>query len=544
MSLKCDVLIVGGGTGGSAAALACSSLGYSVILTEECLWLGGQLTSQGVPPDEHAYIEQFGSTRRYRQYRSAVREYYRQHYPLRGEHRLDPYFNPGGGNVSRLCHEPRVGVAVLEQMMAPARAAGRIRTLMRTRPVAVDAERDRLRAVTVEDLTTGARLTIEARFFIDATELGDVLPLAGGEYVSGAESQRDTGEPHALPGAADPEDVQAFTWCFAMSHQEGADHVIDKPSGYERWRDYVPELRPKWTGRLFSFTNSHPISLAPDTHTLFPTPGVDPFGLWQYRRIVNASAFIEGTVPHDVTLVNWPQNDYWLGNVIDKPDEERARYFAEARSLSLSLFYWLQTEAPHPDGRGRGYPGLFLRPDVMGTDDGLAMYPYIRESRRIRALFTVSELHVGAEAAATPNAALFPDSVGVGCVRIDLHPSTAGRNFVDIPARAYHIPLGALIPVRLQNLLPACKNIGTTHISNGAFRLHPTEWNIGEAAGLLAGFCLEKNAAPQKVYLSETMTAEFQGLLERQGIDLRWPTIEGAMKAHRWDPIDRTAVNA
>ncbi|SIB81556.1 FAD dependent oxidoreductase [Mycobacteroides abscessus subsp. abscessus] len=68
-------------------------------------------------------------------------------------------------------------------------------------------------------------------------------------------------------------------------------------------------------------------------------------------------------------------------------EEERKKHLEGARQLSLSLLYWMQTEAPRPDG-GQGYKGLRLRPDVTGTDDGLAMYPYIRESRRIKAEFT------------------------------------------------------------------------------------------------------------------------------------------------------------
>ena len=67
-----------------------------------------------------------------------------------------------------------------------------------------------------------------------------------------------------------------------------------------------------------------------------------------------------------------------------------ARNLEAARQLSLSLLYWLQTEAPRPDG-GVGYPGLRLRGDVVGgTPDGLAPAPYVRESRRLRAEFTVA----------------------------------------------------------------------------------------------------------------------------------------------------------
>ena len=52
-SLRTDVAIIGGGLGACAAALAVARLGRRTILTEETRWVGGQLTNQVVPPDEH-----------------------------------------------------------------------------------------------------------------------------------------------------------------------------------------------------------------------------------------------------------------------------------------------------------------------------------------------------------------------------------------------------------------------------------------------------------------------------------------------------------
>src|SRR5436305_476854 len=80
--LRADIVIVGGGCGGCAAALAAARAGQQVILTEETDWIGGQLTQQAVPPDEHPWIEMFGATRSYRRFRNGVRAYYRRHYPL------------------------------------------------------------------------------------------------------------------------------------------------------------------------------------------------------------------------------------------------------------------------------------------------------------------------------------------------------------------------------------------------------------------------------------------------------------------------------
>jgi len=169
---------------------------------------------------------------------------------------------------------------------------------------------------------------------------------------------------------------------------------------------------------------------------------------------------------------------------------------------------------------------LMLQPRILGTPEGLALAPYIRESRRIESLTTVTEAHVGAQmlsAAGRERAVDFPDSVGIGHYRIDLHPSTGGDNYIDIESRSFQIPLGALVPIRIANLLAACKNIGTTHITNGCYRLHPVEWNIGESAGYLAAWCLATNHRPREVLDRPELLAEFQKLIGTHGVEIRWP---------------------
>jgi len=81
-SIQADLAIIGGGLGGCAAAIAAARLGCRVVMTEESRWIGGQLTSEAIPPDEHPWIEHYGSTNTYREFRSRVREYYRRHLPL------------------------------------------------------------------------------------------------------------------------------------------------------------------------------------------------------------------------------------------------------------------------------------------------------------------------------------------------------------------------------------------------------------------------------------------------------------------------------
>src|ERR1700704_2597936 len=146
--IQVDIAIIGGGVGGCAAALAACKLGKQVVLTEETDWIGGQLTSQAVPPDEHPWIEQFGCTRSYRRFRTGVRDYYRRNYSLTPAARKAEPFNPGNGGVSRLCHEPRVALAVLQEMLAPHVSSGRVAVLLEHKPVSASLDGDRVRAVT------------------------------------------------------------------------------------------------------------------------------------------------------------------------------------------------------------------------------------------------------------------------------------------------------------------------------------------------------------------------------------------------------------
>jgi hypothetical protein len=523
---EAQLVIVGGGLGGVSAALAALRLGQSVVLAEELGWLGGQLTAQAVPPDEYPWIESLIASQSYAQLRRAIRDFYQCNLPLTSKAASAFCLNPGAGNVSTLCHEPWVAARVLDELLAPWAANGQLRVLRRHRLMEAETHGDRITAVHLHDLSTGNNIVLEASLFIDATETGLLLEKAQVENVFGAEAQSQTKEPHAL-AMADPWDQQAATWCFAMEYHPGEHHVIDKPEGYDRNRSLQLDC---WPNAQYSWTLSDFVTHQPRVRPLFSGPTDEPglYDLWHARRIAWRGHFQSGAYVSDITLANWPQMDYWERPLIGVSPGQEQQALHEARQFSLGFFYWMQTEAPRHDG-GLGYPGLRLRGDVLGTEDGLAQQVYWREGRRILAEFTVLEQHIGVTARPGQDAAAyFHDSVGIGAYRIDLHPSTRGRNTVDIDSYPFQIPLGALLPQRVDNLLPACKNIGTTRITNGAYREHATEWSIGEAAGCLAAFVLDKAIPARAVRARSTHLQDFQQLLRSQGVLLEWPSF-GAM---------------
>ena len=113
--------------------------------------------------------------------------------------------------------------------------------------------------------------------------------------------------------------------------------------------------------------------------------------------------------------------------------------------------------------------------------------------------------------------------MGLAAYRIDLHPCVDGTGPRDRYAHPTQLPLGMLLPQRLDGLLAGSKNAGVTHIANGATRVHPAEWAIGEAAGALAAFAVERGVAPRAVHATAALRADFRARLLALGVPLAWP---------------------
>ena len=505
---SCDILVVGAGLGGVAAALRAARLGRRVCLLEETAWPGGQISTQGVSAlDEHAYIETFGGTRGYYELREALRAYYRDHHALSPEALRAPQFNPGSAWVSRLAFEPRAGAAVVDAMLAGPRASGALRVFYRTRAVAADTQGDRVASVLARHVDTGAAVRFRPAFVLDGTDLGDLFPLTGTAYAVGAESRAQTGEPSA-PEAADPSCLQHFTFPIAVEFCPGENHTIPRPEEYARNRAEQP----------YSLIY-HPEEPSAPAYRMFDTAPETYGPFWTYRRALDARNFADPRIPRDISIINWTGNDFRGGTVVDRSADEQAALYRRARQLSLGFLYWLQTEAPRDEG-GHGYPELRPRPDVMGSADGLSQVPYVREGRRLKARTLIREQDISAASQPGARARRLDDTVGIGFYPIDLHG--CGARTVSIPTRPFQISLGALVSERVLNVLPAAKNIGTTHITNGAYRLHPVEWAVGEAAATLAVFCLRTGGSPQQVCDRPDFVRKLQVLLLDEGIPLYW----------------------
>ena len=117
----------------------------------------------------------------------------------------------------------------------------------------------------------------------------------------------------------------------------------------------------------------------------------------------------------------------------------------------------------------------------------------------------------------------FNDSVGVGSYRIDLHPTTGGDNYIDVSSLPFQIPLGALIPRRVENLLAGREEP----------RRHPHHQRLLPAAsggvehrrvrGRAGRALRHREAAPRAGAQHREAAARISGEIQAQGVELEWP---------------------
>lgn len=527
-SLSCAILVVGGSTAAYTTALMTAQANLDVILVQPTQIVGGQFTTQALPAsDDGDLLKQkitlhqvAGETFAISRFQKAFRDRQRQLQPVNGK----VVDNPGGGWVSPICTSPVVAATAMNEAIAPFLARGNLKLVPFAEPVDVlfaepRGERRRVVGVVFRDEQTNARFTIRAQVTVEATDLGDLLELGNIESRVGQEARHETGEA-ALPEKAIPMAQQSFTFGAVVElAQPGKGIPIGAPQGYnqEPWMkaaefesEFWMKSGGKWEPR--------------------PRPFLDPYGIFRYRRLRRVSDDLKTILPGDVTVLNWGQhqhgengpwlcgNDYRLGELVGVSREERRLHLKRARDRTRAYVHFLQS---------RGIP-LKPRGDLTWTHDGIALEPYIREARRGVALTTIR--HEDVSAAFFPNQARarsFQDSVGIGDYHyLDLHgndepghASLPGNQVLTLP---FTLPLSALVPINTDGLILSAKSLGTTHITNAAYRMHPVEWAIGEASGYLAAFCCWLNLSPREIATSEAQVRRVQGLMTRNGIPIFW----------------------
>ncbi|TWU23654.1 FAD-dependent oxidoreductase [Bythopirellula polymerisocia] len=503
-----DVVIAGGSTAAFAAALASANSGAKTALLEPTDWIGGQLTSSGVPAVDEAWhtildVETkeplLNVAKIARDPRNITPSFRKS---------LEDIADCGDCWVSRFCFRPKL---YLEQQLLPLQheAGENLTVFLETvvKQVEVDAESGQILSLTAirrapaeklaakgydrlpsEDLPDWYSPEPSERFskevlrfgshngrppvFVDATEWGELLALSGADYLLGAEDSE--GEPNGHDHCG-----QATVFCFVQElHTRPQQQMAtDQDLSTFGYADYNNNKENPWEL------------------------------IWTYRRIHGQ----DKPAPGDLCLQNWGYsgrlkqggNDYPFGFLFKTNADTEVELadwqggidlevLSGAEQRAFGWHEWFRQNAPPPLEPDQ----ITLNGAELGTGHGLAKLPYIRDTRRSIGLdgFVLKFDDLSGPASQVTGTQ-FPDRIALGAYAADIHPlvtcSYPAHTQAAHDTLPFYLPFRALTHYRFGNLLVTGKTMAQSFLANSATRLHPIEWSTGTAAGVAAAYMAE-----------------------------------------------------
>lgn len=444
-TITTDVLVVGGGVGGTAAAIQCARMGVKTILMEETTMLGGMLTAAAVSCTDGN--DQLPSGM-WEEFRQALYKHY-------GKTRLNT------GWVSNTSFEPHVGDSIFKAWAMKEKS---LQVFFEYRFQAVNKIASRLKGALFTD-RKGNRLLVHAKVVVDGTELGDVFAHAGAMYDLGMDDPEASGEKEAREKN---NIIQDLTWAAILKdYGPDADKTIGRPTGYDSTKYFCSTADAPCPGKPYAFGTKKVL----DYGKLPRSPGA----------------------LHDKYMLNWPVhgNDYYL-NVVEKNYAIRDSGYELAKQQTLGFIYFLQTQL--------GMKHIGLADDEV--NGGMAWIPYNREGRRMRGIVRLNINHLKNPYHYT----LYKTGIAVGDYPVDHHHGqypgkVPALEFPDIPS--FNIPLGCLIPETMDGLIVCEKGISVSNIVNGSTRLQPVVLLTGQAAGVLAAKSIREKKRIRNIAVRE-----------------------------------------
>ncbi|MGM0706504.1 MAG: FAD-dependent oxidoreductase, partial [Bacteroidota bacterium] len=380
------------------------------------------------------------------------------------------------GWISLYNYEPHVGQAILDRWVSSEDNLTVLHGVAATGYERTAQHRRRISITPVDDCYLPANCqeserTLTCRIFIDATEYGDGLPLAGIPYRLGRESRDEYGE---VPAPAEPDmHMQDLTYAATLVRDPEGTPLPVADTDRARWDFFA-------CSTTADCENPDSDYLGHDVHS--------------WERFITYAA-----LPNDKYLLNWPHhaNDYPVSEAFFEDPFYRKKQLRMAKQHTIQFLRYMQTELDHPEWQ--------LATDEYPTEDHLPPIPYIRESRRMvnNSVMTLEDVVPTHD---NPRAPIQPDAIAVGDYFIDHHharhhlPPDCRLN-EDYPDNApFQVPASVFVPdIEDPCVLVGEKSIAVTHIVNGCTRLQPVVMLMGQALGVMAAHAVHDDCAPADV---------------------------------------------
>ena len=434
-----DVVIVGGGVAGCAAAVSAARHGRKTMLVEQSGILGGQATLGLVTPLSSI------RSRSGKAFGGLIDEICAEVRRLSGE-----YCVPDSSETGDRIAAPHILKYVLLKLC---REAG-VTVLFHTQLIGADTDEGRVERIIVAEKSRLA--VIEAKAFIDASGDGDLIALAGDDYSLGSEpgvleSLTETGldKVHYTGGreysgyAPSERVMQPVSIFFTMG---GVDY--EKAASFNN-------KNLKYGDLGLSFGEFSKLPYAGDCG-FEQVEGDEKLPLPQGRILVSRG------VRADVAVVNMSRVVGIDGSDADSLNEGELK----AQKQVIELVDFLK----------RCVPG-FEKAYYLESAATLG----VRETRRLVGKYVLTGTDV-------INCRTFENAAARGSYIIDIHDPKGKAKAIggEIHGDFYEIPEGSLESRKFANLLAAGRCISADHVAHSSTRIQGTCIMTGESAGRLA----------------------------------------------------------
>ncbi|MEN9809237.1 MAG: hypothetical protein RLZZ488_804 [Pseudomonadota bacterium] len=484
--MNCDVIVLGGTTAAySAAITAADSMksGEVVCLTEPTDWLGGQLTSSGVPAVDFAHhdveLQGYGkvklsdASRHVGSMPKFFAQWMTQLGPTSGNKVSFP--SPPVCWVSVRCFSPTALLPSINSLAANYEASGRLKVFKNTVVKSIRMAGKRIVSVTViQHISNGnppIRLSAQikdwysttpskeftkrvfrlggpakssgngSQFFpvvIDATEWGEGLVLSGANYLQGIERN------DSAPVGQGSQETCGQATVYPMTLRLNETPQPDSALARGKW---LTEIMPQVEKYKASLVQRGLLAAGSSLYSIATTNKAFTFDdVWSYRRIVlgpvlrkteKVSNYFPTAQIGDISNQNWELgNDYpyrYLFLPVGQAKSQAAsgewtggidvQALAEAELQAWGWVDHLRKNATvYWNGEKRDIGPHIVLSEALGTPYGLSKVPYIRDTRRSIGMGTDGNpfvLKYGEIHAGVQ----FDDSIGIGAYAADRHPS-------------------------------------------------------------------------------------------------------------------------
>ena len=523
-----DLVIVGGNPGGIMAAIAAAQQGKTSVILERTNHIGG-LPANGLGATDIATRQ--ATTGLFAEFTSRIKQYYIHRYGDTSQQVKD---------CSDGFHfEPSVAATVYQNMLDEHKDKITI-LLMRQ----FDAEDQNIslkngciESIYVLNRENGQKELYQGKVFVDATYEGDLGAAARVPFRIGRESKEEFNEPGAgrayeywksLPaegstGEADNA-VQAYNYRLCLTNDPKIRISFPKPEHYNR-EEYVSLIEDVWTGRntqqvMMKVTNEmmeeNRRHIAQGNRTKLPG---DSWGINKLSSLVKLpSRKADGNNQHaaflstDLPEENWPwPTSSW---------EWRDKFAKRLQDYTLGLFWFAQNDLSLPEHFRKAIAQWGLASDEYQDNGYFPRQVYVREGRRFEGVyfFTAKDALPTAKGERPP---LHSGSVTASHYALDSHAARkreTGRahldGFISYPTAVYTVPLGVILPSKVDNLLLPVPVSGS-HIGFSTLRMEPCWMALGQAAGVTASLAID-----HEVTVRDVNIAKLQEILINQKVTL------------------------